>query len=147
MTAARFPRVFVFVCALAVPLSADAAETGGCETFAWPLATELQWLKASDSEALTSGAKLASPPVKAIALALLPINNVSFPVAPTGKPKGDAATTYGGVVTFDGGAEAGLYQVTLASAGWIDVMQNGKTLKPSAHTGKLSRGASPAFLC
>ena len=59
MTAARFPRVFVFVCALAVPLSADAAETGGCETFAWPLATELQWLKASDSEALTSGASPA----------------------------------------------------------------------------------------
>ena len=136
MSIARFPRVFVFVCALVVPLTADAAETGGCESFAWPLATELQWLKSPDSEAMMSGAKLSSPPAKAITLTLLPMSEMAFPIAPTGKAKGDAAIAYGGVVSFDGGAEAGLYQVTLASAGWIDVVQDGKTLKPSAHSGK-----------
>jgi hypothetical protein len=58
-------------------------------------------MKSPDSEPVTSGAKLASLPAKAIALTLLPMSEVSFPVAPTGEPKGDAATRYGGVVKED----------------------------------------------
>ena len=124
--------------ALTLPLrAAGAAETGGCDTFAWPIATELQWMKASDSEAVTSGAKLAAPPAKAISLTLLPMTDVSFPVAPTSRKKGNAAETFGGIVNFDGVAEPGLYQVTTETAGWVDVVQDGKALKPSAHTGKM----------
>jgi hypothetical protein len=128
----------IAVCAAAfiTPFSAYAAETGGCESFAWPIATELQWMKASDSEALASGAKLQAPPDKAITLSLLPMSKVSFPVAPTSKPRANAGERYGGIVDFAGVPEAGLHQISLSIPGWIDVVQDGKTLKPSAHTGK-----------
>ncbi len=80
--------------------AASADETGGCTSFAWPIVTELQWMKAADSQAVASGAKLPSPPAKAMALSLEPMSAVTFPVAPTGrvKPEGDV---YGGVVIFD----------------------------------------------
>jgi hypothetical protein len=61
---------------------------------------------------------------------------VSFPVAPTGKlkPEGDV---YGGVVIFDSPSSApGSYQVTMQTGGWVDVIQDGKALKPTAHSGK-----------
>jgi hypothetical protein len=115
---------------------AFAAETGGCESFAWPVKTELQWMKAPDSEAVASGAKLPSPPEKALALSLQPMSAVSFPVAPTGrlKPEGDV---YGGIITFDSPSSApGSYQVTVQTGAWVDVVQDGKALKPTAHSGK-----------
>jgi hypothetical protein len=117
------------------PAALAAEETGGCESFAWPLSTELQWMKAPDSEAVASGAKLPAPPAKAIAFSLEPMNAVTFPVAPTGrlKPNGDV---YGGVLTFDGVGAPGLYQVTLQTGGWVDVIQNGKALKSTSHSGK-----------
>jgi hypothetical protein len=129
-------RIAVCAVAFVTPLSAYAAETGGCESFAWPIATELQWMKAADSEALASGTKLQAPPEKAIALSLLPMSKVSFPVAPSSKPRPNTGERYGGIVDFDGVTEAGLHQISLSIPGWIDVVQDGKTLKPSAHTGK-----------
>jgi hypothetical protein len=116
--------------------AAFADETGGCASFAWPITTELQWMKATDSKAVASGAKLPSPPARAIALLLEPMSAVSFPVAPTGKlkPEGDV---YGGVVIFDSPSSApGSYQVTMQTGGWVDVIQDGKALKPTAHSGK-----------
>ena len=126
----------VCLAALWVPIGAGAAETGGCESFTWPIATDLQWLKSGDSEALASGAKLVAPPEKAIALALQPMSKVSFPVAPTSRSTSDAAEAFGGFIDIEGVPAAGLYQVTIATSGWVDIVQNGKTLKPTAHTGK-----------
>ncbi len=82
--------------ALAFSSQAFAEETGGCQSFAWSVATELKWMQA-DSQAANSGAKLAAPPEKAIKLSLEPMAAVSFPVAPTGrkKPEGEV---YGGVI-------------------------------------------------
>ncbi len=128
--------VAVSTLVLAATTTGFAAETGGCDSFPWPVKTELQWMKASESEALKSSAKLPSPPAKAITLSLEPMSAVTFPVAPTGrmKPQGDV---YGGIVDFESpGSASGLYQVTLQSPGWIDVVQNGKPLKPTAHSGK-----------
>ncbi|MBY0560725.1 hypothetical protein [Hyphomicrobium sp.] len=128
--------VAVCTVVLTAASTAFAAETGGCESFAWPIKTELEWMKAPDSEAAASGAKLPVPPAKAIALSLQPMSAVAFPVAPTGrlKPEGKA---YGGIVDFDSpGSAPGSYQITLQSPGWIDIVQNGKPLKPTAHSGK-----------
>lgn len=135
MRMSRCLRALAGAAVLAMPLSANAAETGGCESFAWPLATEMEWMKAADSQMLASGTKLEAPPERAMTLALQPMKVVAFPVAPTSKPRADAGEAYGGVVNFSA-VPAGLYQVTLASAGWIDVVQDSKTLKPTAHTGK-----------
>jgi hypothetical protein len=112
-----------------------AAEPGGCDAFAWPIATELQWMKATDNVAVASGAKLATPPEKAIALTLQPMSAVTFPVAPTSRRKANP-NAFGGIVNFDGAPAPGLYQITLPVAGWIDVLQNGTALRSSAHTGK-----------
>ncbi len=121
--------------ALALSTTAFAAETGGCESFAWPLTTELQWMKAADTEAVASGAKLPAPPAKAISFSLEPMNAITFPVKPTGrlKPKGDV---YGGVVTFENVGPPGVYQISLHTGGWVDVVQNGKALRSAAHSGK-----------
>lgn len=128
--------VAVCTLVLAAATTGFAAETGGCDSFPWSIKTELQWMKASASEAVKSGAKLAEPPAKAIALSLQPMSAVTFPVAPTGKkkPEGDV---YGGFVNFESPSSApGLYQVTLESGGWVDVVQDGNALKPTAHSGK-----------
>ena len=93
-------------------------------------------MKTSDNEAVTSGAKLSSPPAKAIALTLEPMSEVSFPVAPTSRKKGNAGETFGGIVNFDRAAAPGSYQVTIQTGGWVDVIQDGKALRPTAHSGK-----------
>lgn len=136
MKQSRFLMAFCGAAALAFSSQAFADETGGCKSFAWSIATEQKWLKAADSEALKSGAKLPSPPEKAMALALEPMSAVSFPVPPTGRLKPEGVV-YGGVVNFDSPSSApGSYQVTLGTSGWVDVIQDGKALKSTAHSGK-----------
>lgn len=136
MSIAQLSRIIIAISALALSSALHAAETGGCNSFAWPLTTEIGWLTSSDSEAAATGASLPSPPTKAIALALLPVSQVSFPVAPTGRKRKDETGKFGGFISFADAASPGLYQVTLSGPGWIDVVQGGKTLKPTAHTGK-----------
>jgi hypothetical protein len=120
-----------------VPLGAYADETGGCQSFAWSVTKELQWLKSADSEPVASGSTLKEPPAKAIALSLLPMDKVSFPVAATSRLKKTNSDRHGGFVTFDTIGEPGIYQVSLPMAGWVDVIQDGKAIKSAAHTGKM----------
>ncbi|AGK59675.1 hypothetical protein HYPDE_40033 [Hyphomicrobium denitrificans 1NES1] len=122
---------------LLLSFNAYAAASGGCESFAWPVTTELQWLKAADSEAVISGSTLKELPAKAVSLSLLPMDKVAFPVAPTSRRKNADGKRYGGMVTFDSIGDPGIYQVSLPVAGWIDVVQGGKTIKPAAHTSKM----------
>ena len=75
--------------------------------------------------------KDASDPV----LKLKPQASVTYPIAPSGKSKADAKEEFGGVLTFDGVAKPGVYQVTLSSRGWIDVVQGGAALSTVGHTG------------
>lgn len=121
---------------LALPAGpAAAAGASGCDGFLWPLATELAWMKAADSEKIASGATLAAlPQDKAIELALLPAAQVSFPATPTSTPKPEDAEAFGGVVSIEK-PEAGHYQITLSGPGWIDVVQNGAPLEATGHTG------------
>ena len=126
----------VAAAACLVPLNAYAAEPGGCETFAWAIATELQWLKAADSEAVASGATLKEPPAKAIALSLLPMEQVKFTADQSRRRKEADKTQFGGAVTFENVGEPGIYQISLPVRSWVDVVQDGKTLKSAAHTSK-----------
>ncbi len=112
-----------------------AADAKGCEDFLWPLATELAWMRAADSEKVASGGSLAATPAnKAIEIALAPASKVAFPAAPTSTPKPDDTESYGGVVNVES-IPAGHYQVTLGAAGWIDIVQNGAALEATGHTG------------
>jgi len=128
--------IVLLICSALLPADGRAAGSGGCESFEWPLKTELEWMSSSDTEAVASGGKIEVPPQKAIALALQPMDAVALLVPATGKPKGDVTKAFGGVVNFDRVDKAGVYQVSLSSAGWIDVVQGGKALPAAAHTGK-----------
>lgn len=128
------------ICAglFALPLSVGtfAAEPGGCASFAWPVTTEIEWLKASDAEPAASGATLATLPGKAIALSLVPIAKAGLTAADSDKAKDAPADALGGVVHFAGLSDAATYQISLPKKGWINVVQNGKALKSSSHSGK-----------
>lgn len=115
---------------------ASAAGTGGCESFAWPLTTELAWIKSGAVEPVAADAKLAALPDKALSVSLKPQTEVKYIVAPEGKPKEAATAPYGALVEFPDVKKAGVHQVTLSSQGWIDVVQGGKALTAVAHTGK-----------
>lgn len=121
---------------LAVPLSAQAENASGCDSFLWPLATEIAWFQADDSETAASGATLAALPAdRAIALNLLPTPTVELPVKPTSTPKVDDAEKFSGFVTVAAFPEPGAYQVAISGSGWVDVVQNGAALEAIAHTG------------
>jgi hypothetical protein len=113
---------------------ARGAGADPCAGSEWPLDVELGWMKASGIETLQSGAKLPAVPSKAFALALAPSASVALPAPPSGKPHGEAAQTYAGFVTIAEIPEAGLYQVSISGAGWIDVVQNGAVVATAADT-------------
>lgn len=120
--------------ALLAPLPAFAAGTGGCESFDFPVATDLQWMQSADAEAVASDATLTAPPAKAMSVALKPVSEVAYVLPPEGKAKPGEAS-FGAVVAF-AVPTPGLYQVSLSAKGWIDVIQNGAALKAVAHSGK-----------
>ncbi|WP_334149606.1 hypothetical protein [Hyphomicrobium sp.] len=116
--------------------NAPAANAETCE-FLWPLETEMGWMRAAEAEKAASGATLARlPDDKAVELALKPTSEVAFPAKPTRTPKAGDAKTFGGFVNVET-AEAAHVQVTLSAHAWIDVVQNGKPLEATAHTGAM----------
>jgi hypothetical protein len=113
---------------------APAANAEAC-AFLWPLETEMGWMRAAEAEKAASGATLASfPGDKAVELALKPASEVAFPAKPTRTPKAGDEKKFGGFVNVET-VEAAHVQVTLSAHAWIDVVQNGKTLEATAHTG------------
>jgi hypothetical protein len=120
---------------IAGPACALAAGEGGCGAFEWPLDKELGWMADNNAKAAASGEKLDAPPESAIVFKLKPQASVTYPIAPSGKSKADSKEEFGGVLTFDGVAKPGVYQVTLSSRGWIDVVQGGAALSTVGHTG------------
>ena len=54
-------------------------------------------------------------------------------MAPERAPK--ASPSYAGAVKLDAPAAAGTFKVSLSGAGWIDVVQDGRFLKPVAFSG------------
>lgn len=119
---------------IASAVTAHAAPKGGCEILALPATTELSWMKADDPLVVTSAAKLAEIPAKAISVTLTSSETANLPMPPTRKPKEDAGKLFAGVVTFDNMPKAGTYQVSLSGPGWIDVVQEGKVLASGEHT-------------
>lgn len=121
--------------ALLAAVPAQAAPAVGCEGFLWPLAEEIAQIKASDSVAVESGATLPAPPSgKAVAITLKPAPEVKLPATPTSTPKPDDDKKFAGAVNFSR-IEKGHYQVTMSGPGWIDVVQNGRPLEATGHTG------------
>ena len=122
--------VFVFS-ATAVP--ALAQEPPGCDKFKWPLDKERATLTGSDLPKLASGNRITWPLPFATMITLVPIADAKLPVTPERGPKSD--NTFAGFVEVPAPTKAGIFKITLSSAGWIDVVQDGHPVKSIAATG------------
>src|SRR5712672_2826529 len=109
-----------------------AEEPSGCDKFKWPIERERAALTAPDRTKLTSGSELAALPPTGVTLALRAPAEAKLPSPPERAPR---EGTFAGFASFKNAPKAGLYTVSLSSAGWVDVVQNGHFLKPKAFSG------------
>ncbi len=127
-------RRFVLTAALlAAPGLAAAAEPAGCDAFRWPLETERAGLVAADKPVVANGGALAYGSAETLRLATFA--EAALPHAPERAPKGDPS--FAGHFSLGAPAKPGVYKITLASEGWIDVVDNGAFLHPTAFSGAL----------
>src|SRR5262245_32204541 len=111
------------VVALALAPGGSRAEDA-CASFKWPLVRERSWLVAAHPT-LASGQTLPTAE-GAVTLALDPVELLAFPVPPERAP---AAESHGAILRLPPLAKGGLYQITLSDEAWIDVVQDGKSIK------------------
>ena len=126
------------VLALATVVSAAApayAAADGCAALDWPLDAEQAAFSAADIASVASGTTLEPEAATAFELKLAREGSVALPVPPTGRSKAQGSELYAGFVNVSGGAGPLIVQVTLADDGWIEVVQGGKALAATAHTG------------
>ncbi len=115
------------------PLPAAAQDKEACDQFNWPVKRELALFKNPNLEMVFSGAAIPAIPAKGVALELQPYFTVDYVLAPAKQPKPE--DSWGGVLVIQNIPKAGSYQVTASEHAWIDLIQNGKELASTAHTG------------
>ena len=108
-----------------------AEEPKGCGAFKWPLEREASLLQVPNLPALPTDGT-AGIDGKAYDLKLVDFTEAHLPMAPERKPKNNPSTA--GFATFTA-PTAGAYQVAISQAAWIDVVQDGHYVKPSAFSG------------
>ena len=109
-----------------------AEEPSGCDKFKWPIERERAALTAPDRARLTSGSEQAALPLSGITLALVAPADARLPSPPERAPK---EGTFAGFTSFKTAPKAGLYTISLSAGGWVDVVQDGHSLKPRAFSG------------
>ena len=115
----------------AAPGFAQAQEGSGCNGFKWPLDHERAALVREDKASLPNGGAL--PYDVAMKLELQLLSAAGLPKAPERAPKSPSA--FAGHFTLAAPAKAGAYRVTISSEGWVDVLDGGAYLHPTAFTG------------
>jgi hypothetical protein len=124
---------FIVALVLLVGAPANAAdEPSGCDKFKWPIERERAALTAPNRANLASGVELPTLPASGVTLALVAPMDARLPTPPERSPK---EGTLAGFVRFKTLPNAGLYTISLSSGSWMDVVQNGSFLKPTAHSG------------
>lgn len=109
-----------------------AEEPSGCDKFKWPIERERAALTAPDRVKLASGGELAALPSTGMTLALRVPADAKLPTPPERAPK---EGTLAGFASFKNAPKAGLYTISLSVGGWLDVVQDGHFLKPTAFSG------------
>ena len=124
--------------AIAVGLMSDvsgtarAEEASGCAAFKWSLTREAELLQVPNKPALASGSS-ASVDGRAYDMKLVPLAEAHLPQPPGRTPKIDPSSA--GFLRYSAPATAGGVQITSSAAVWIDVVQDGKAVKPRAFSG------------
>jgi hypothetical protein len=127
----RAPLFIAFVLLGAVPAWA-AEEPSGCDKFKWNIDHERAALTAPDRVKLASGAELAALPSAGMTLGLIAPAEAKLPTPPERAPKDG---TFAGFTSFKNPPKAGIYTVSLSTGAWIDLVQDGHSLKPKAFSG------------
>jgi hypothetical protein len=109
-----------------------AEEPSGCDKFKWNIDRERAALTAPDRIKLASGGELAALPSTGMTLALHTPAEAKLPSPPERAPK---EGTFAGFAGFKSAPKAGIYTVSLSAGGWVDVVQDGRFLKPKAFSG------------
>jgi hypothetical protein len=109
-----------------------AEEPSGCDRFKWPVERERAALTAPDRATLVSGSELNTLPSGGVTLALRAPAEAKLPSPPERAPK---EGTFAGFAVFKTAPKAGLYTISLSAGAWVDVVQDGRFLKPKATSG------------
>ena len=110
-----------------------AEEPHGCDKFKWPIVHEQEALSAPGVAKLTAGGILHMDTAASINLA--PLAQAHLVSAPERTPT--ETNSFAGVVELDAPPNDGVYKVSISTEGWIDVIQDGEYLKPTAFTGAM----------
>jgi hypothetical protein len=113
---------------------APAQGVAGCDQFAWTVKREQALFASKDLPHVVSGATLETLPSDGVALELQPHESVPYVLPPGRQPK--IANSSGGVIVISNVPKAGAYQVTASGEGWLDVIQDGRALASTAHSGR-----------
>ena len=124
--------LFVALALLGAAPAWAAEEPSGCDKFKWGIERERAALTAPDRLKLASGAELAALPPHAVILALRSPAEAKLPTPPERAPKDG---TFAGFASIKTAPKAGLYSFSLSAGGWVDVVQDGHSLKPKAFSG------------
>jgi hypothetical protein len=109
-----------------------AEEPSGCDKFKWNIDQERTALTAPGRVKITSGAELIALPSTGITVALHPPAEAKLPSPPERAPK---EGTFAGFASIKAAPKAGLYTVSLSAGGWVDLLQDGRFLKPKGFSG------------
>ncbi len=131
LTRATPGAVVLALASAAAPASQAFADAAACEQFNWPVKRE-QALFSGNPAITPSGTAVQSP--AALALQLKPHAEAGYTMPPAREPK--QSPSYGGVITFQTLPKAGAYQVTVSNDAWVDVIQDGKSVASTSHTGQ-----------
>jgi hypothetical protein len=124
-------RWFVAAALAFVPGVAAAEDPAGCDAFKWPLEHERAALADSGKASVANGSGLSYD--AAATLKLAPLAEAGLPHAPERAPR--SPQSYAGHFALSAPARPGLYKITIASEGWIDVVDEGRFLHPKAFSG------------
>jgi hypothetical protein len=112
---------------------AQAEEPHGCDKFQWPIVHEQDALNAPGVAKLAAGGTLTVD--TAASLNLAPLAQARLIMPPERTPTQTAS--FAGIVELDTPRKEGVYKVTISTEGWIDVIQGGEYIKPTAFTGAM----------
>ena len=124
--------LFIALTLLAAAPALAAEEPSGCDKFKWNIDHARVVLTATDRVKLSSGSELAAVPAMGVTLALVAPADAKLPSPPERAPKDG---TFAGFAKVTSAPKAGSYTISLSNGAWVDVVQDGHFLKPTAFSG------------
>jgi hypothetical protein len=124
--------IFVALTLFAAAPAIAAEEPSGCDKFKWNIDHARAALTAPDRAKLTSGSELTALPATGVTVALVAPADAKLPMPPERAPK---EGTFAGFAKFPAVTKAGSYTLSLSKGAWIDLVQDGHFLKPTAFSG------------